>query len=45
MAITLELIFLAAAIICFALAAFGVPGPKGGWVPVGLILVCLFLWP
>jgi nicotinamide mononucleotide (NMN) deamidase PncC len=45
MTLTLGLVFLVLAIICFALAALGVAGPKGGWQPVGLIFVCLFLWP
>jgi len=42
--LVVERIFLGLAIICFLLAAAGAPGPKGGWTPVGLIFVSLFLW-
>lgn len=48
MDITLDQIFLGLAIIAFVLAIFAVPSGsvlKGGWVPVGLLFVALFLWP
>lgn len=45
MTVTVDVVFLILAIVCFVLAAFAIPGPKGGWTPVGLIFVSLFLWP
>jgi nicotinamide mononucleotide (NMN) deamidase PncC len=44
MTITLKIVFLIVALICFALATFGVKGPPGGWQPVGLFFIGLFLW-
>jgi len=39
-------VFLVLALLSFILAIFGAPGPKGGWVSVGLALLTLsFLQP
>lgn len=46
MTITIRLIFLVLALICFLLATFAVaPGPKGGWTPLGLVFLTLSFWP
>lgn len=45
MTVTISLIFLIVAIVCFALAAFAVKGPAGGWVAIGLLFLALHFWP
>lgn len=45
MTITVRLIFLILALVCFILATFAVKGPAGGWAPVGLAFLTLSFWP
>ena len=45
MTITVQVVFLVLALVSFVLATLGVKGPPGGWQPVGLIFLTLFLWP